>query len=140
MSLQPSKGPAQDDQGAQDAASTNSHDEAARRTFERMTSAPVAGLVIRLGIPTMISMLITALYNTASTWYVSFLGTSAVGAMGVVFALQMIIQALGIMFGQGCASQASRLLGARNYTRANTLASSALAAVLIAGSVFGLLV
>ena len=60
--------------------------------------------------------------------------------MGVVFALQMIIQALGIMFGQGCASQASRLLGARNYARANTLASSALAAVLIAGSVFGLLV
>ena len=140
MSLQPSKGPAQDDQGAQDAASTNAHAEAARRTFERMTSAPVAGLVIRLGIPTMISMLITALYNTASTWYVSFLGTSAVGAMGVVFALQMIIQALGIMFGQGCASQASRLLGARNYARANTLASSALAAVLIAGSVFGLLV
>lgn len=143
MSLQPSKGPSQDDQGAQgaqDAASTNAHAEAARRTFERMTSAPVAGLVIRLGIPTMISMLITALYNTASTWYVSFLGTSAVGAMGVVFALQMIIQALGIMFGQGCASQASRLLGARNYARANTLASSALAAVLIAGSVFGLLV
>ncbi len=143
MSLQPSKGPSQDDQGAQgaqDATSTNAHAEAARRTFERMTSAPVAGLVIRLGIPTMISMLITALYNTASTWYVSFLGTSAVGAMGVVFALQMIIQALGIMFGQGCASQASRLLGARNYARANTLASSALAAVLIAGSVFGLLV
>lgn len=108
------------------------------RTFERMTTAPVAGLVLRLGIPTMISMLVTALYNTASTWYVSYLGTSAVGAMGVVFALQMIIQALGIMIGQGCATQASRLLGARNEARASVLASSALAAVLAGGVVFSL--
>ena len=78
---------------------------AASRTFERMTTAPVAGLVLRLGVPTMLSMLVTALYNTASTYYVSYLGTSAVGAMGVVFALQMIIQAIGIMIGQGCATQ-----------------------------------
>lgn len=113
--------------------------EAARRTFERMTTAPVAGLVLRLGVPTMLSMLVTALYNTASTYYVSYLGTSAVGAMGVVFALQMIIQALGIMIGQGCASQTSRLLGERRYARANATASSALFAVLAGGLLFALL-
>ena len=112
---------------------------AASRTFERMTTAPVAGLVLRLGVPTMLSMLVTALYNTASTYYVSYLGTSAVGAMGVVFALQMIIQAIGIMIGQGCATQTSRLLGAQNYARANTLATSAVFAVLCAGSLFALL-
>ena len=66
-----------------------------------MTEEPVSRLVIELGIPTMLSMLVTALYNTASTYYVSYLGTSAVGAMGVVFALQTIIQAIGIMIGQG---------------------------------------
>ena len=111
---------------------------AAGRTFERMTTAPVARLVLRLGIPTMLSMLVTALYNTASTYYVSYLGTSAVGAMGVVFALQMIIQAVGIMIGQGCATQTSRLLGAQEYARANTLATSAVFAVLCAGSLFAL--
>lgn len=69
---------------------------AAARTFERMTTEPVANLIVRLGIPTVLSMLVTALYNTVSTFYVSYLGTSAVG-MGVAFALQMVIQALGIM-------------------------------------------
>ncbi len=98
----------------------------ANRTYRKMTEEPVARLVIELGIPTMLSMLVTALYNTASTYYVSYLGTSAVGAMGVVFALQTIIQAIGIMIGQGCASQTSRLLGAQNYVRANALASSGL--------------
>ena len=99
---------------------------AANRTYRKMTEEPVAALVIKLGIPTMLSMLVTALYSTASTYYVSYLGTSAVGAMGVNFALQTVIQAIGIMIGQGCASQTSRLLGAKNYVRANALASSGL--------------
>ena len=97
---------------------------AANRTYRKMTEDPVAALVVKLGIPTMLSMLVTALYSTASTYYVSYLGTSAVGAMGVNFALQTVIQAIGIMIGQGCASQTSRLLGAKNYVRANALASS----------------
>ena len=111
----------------------------ANRTYQKMTREPVAGLVLKLGIPTMLSMLVTALYNTASTYYVSYLGTSAVGAMGVVFALQTIIQAIGIMIGQGCASQTSRLLGAQNYVKANALASSGLFLSLVFASVFGLI-
>lgn len=109
---------------------------AADRTFERMTTAPVAGLIVRLGIPTVLSMLVTALYNTVSTFYVSYLGTSAVGAMGVAFALQMIIQALGITVGQGCASQTSRLLGAKEYAKAHETASSALFTSLLLGVLF----
>lgn len=98
----------------------------------------MAPLVVKLGVPTMLSMLVTALYSTASTYYVSYLGTSAVGAMGVVFALQTIIQAIGIMIGQGCAAQTSRLLGARDYPKANTLASSGLFLSLLFSSVFAL--
>ena len=98
----------------------------------------MAPLVVKLGVPTMLSMLVTALYSTASTYYVSYLGTSAVGAMGVVFALQTIIQAIGIMIGQGCAAQTSRLLGARDYPKANTLASSGLFLSLLVSSVFAL--
>ena len=98
----------------------------ANRTYRKMTEEAVAALVVKLGVPTMLSMLVTALYSTASTYYVSYLGTSAVGAMGVVFALQTVIQAIGIMIGQGCAAQTSRLLGAKAYVKANTLASSGL--------------
>ena len=116
----------------------NTTGKEANRTYRKMTEEPVARLVIELGVPTMLSMLVTALYNTASTYYVSYLGTSAVGAMGVVFALQTIIQAIGIMIGQGCASQTSRLLGAQNYVKANALASSGLFLSLVFASVFGL--
>lgn len=98
----------------------------------------MAPLVVKLGVPTMLSMLVTALYSTASTYYVSYLGTSAVGAMGVVFALQTVIQAIGIMIGQGCAAQTSRLLGAKAYVKANTLASSGLFLSLLFSSVFAL--
>lgn len=111
----------------------------ANKTYARMTRAPVPSLVLKLGIPTMMSMLVTALYNTASTYYISYLGTSPVGAMGVVFALQTIIQAMGIMIGQGCASQTSRLLGEKAYSHANRLASSGLFLALIFASLFGIL-
>lgn len=110
----------------------------ANQTYRKMTEEPVGPLVLKLGVPTMLSMLVTALYNTASTYYVSYLGTSAVGAMGVIFALQTIIQAIGIMIGQGCASQTSRLLGAKAYVHANTLASSGLFLSLLFSTVFAL--
>ena len=110
----------------------------ANRTYRKMTEEAVAPLVVKLGVPTMLSMLVTALYSTASTYYVSYLGTSAVGAMGVVFALQTVIQAIGIMIGQGCAAQTSRLLGAKAYVKANTLASSGLFLSLLFSFLFAL--
>lgn len=110
----------------------------ANRTYRKMTEEAVAPLVLKLGVPTMLSMLVTALYMTASTYYVSYFGTSAVGAMGVIFALQTIIQAIGIMIGQGCAAQTSRLLGAKAYVHANTLASSSLFLSLLFSSLFAL--
>lgn len=74
--------------------------------------------MLTLGIPTTISMLITNLYNMADTFFVGTLGTSASGAVGIVFALMAIIQAFGFMFGHGAGSNISRLLGARQVERA----------------------
>ena len=82
------------------------------KQYKRLTEEPVARLVLELGLPTTISMLITNLYNMVDTWFVSQLGTSATGAVGVVFGLMAIIQAFGFMFGHGAGSNISRLLGA----------------------------
>lgn len=111
----------------------------ADKTFARLTTAPVAPLIIRLGVPTMMSMLVTALYNTAAAFYVASLGTSAIAALGIVFSLQMFIQALGIMVGQGCASMTSRLLGAKDYDRVNRLASTGLLTVGVIAVTFSLI-
>ncbi len=92
--------------------------------FIKMTETPVASLVVRLGIPTTISMLVTSIYNMADTAFVGQLGTSASGAIGVVFGYMAILQAIGFMFGQGSGSQIARLLGQRDRERASRIAST----------------
>ncbi len=68
-------------------------DEARRQAhYEKMTQTPVPKLVTTLAIPTIISMMVSAIYNMADTFFVSQLGTSAVGAVGIVFSLMAIIQ------------------------------------------------
>ena len=92
----------------------------------RMTSAPVGGLITRMAIPTIVSMMITAIYNMADTFFVSQLGTSASGAVGINFSIMTIIQALGFTIGMGSGSLTSRALGAKDYEKANRYCSSAI--------------
>lgn len=92
--------------------------------FRKMTETPVANLVVTLGIPTTISMLVTSIYNMGDTVFVGTLGTSASGAIGVVFGYMAILQAVGFMFGQGSGSQIARLLGQRNREAASRIAST----------------
>ena len=79
--------------------------------YQKMTEAPVGRLVLELAIPTVISMLLTAVYNLVDTAFVGRLGTSASGAVGIVYGYMAILQAIGFMFGQGSGSTISILLG-----------------------------
>ena len=69
-----------------------------------MTQMPVSRLVITLSIPTIISMLITNIYNLVDTAFVGRLGNSASGAVGIVFGFMAVLQAVGFMFGNGAGS------------------------------------
>ncbi len=80
--------------------------------LKKMTEEPVGRLIAGLSVPTIISMLVTSIYNMADTYFVSQLGTSASGAVGIVFSLMAMIQAIGFTFGMGSGSWISRLLGA----------------------------
>lgn len=107
--------------------------------FEKMTTWPIPKLVVTLGIPTTISMLVTNIYNMADTFFVSELGNSASGAVGVVFGLMAIIQAFGFMFGHGAGSIIARKLGERDIKSASVFASLSIAACLTVGTVIGIL-
>ena len=110
--------------------------------FERMTTRPVGRLILRLAVPTIISMLVTSVYNMADTYFVSQLGTSATGAVGVVFPLMAMIQAIGFTLGMGAGNNISRRLGARDTEGASRLGSTAFFGALAFGvalAVFGLL-
>ncbi len=107
--------------------------------YDKMTKEPVSKLVLRLGIPTTISMLVTSVYNMADTFFVGKLGNSASGAVGVVFGLMAIIQALGFMYGHGAGSIIARLLGAKEEENATNYASVSFFSALFSGAVFGTL-
>lgn len=101
--------------------------------FQWMTTAPIPGLVGRLAVPTIISMLITSIYNMADTYFVGWLGTSAQGAVGVVFSLMAIIQAIGFTFGNGAGNYVSRLLGQKQVEKAEEVAATGFFAGIFAG-------
>lgn len=103
--------------------------------YEKMTETPVEKLIISLSIPTIISMLISNIYNIADTAFVGRLGTSASGAVGIVFGFMGMIQAVGFLFGQGSGSLISRMLGAKENSDADKTGSTGL----FYSFVFGLL-
>lgn len=76
--------------------------------YEKMSSTPIPRLVVSLAIPAIISMMVTNIYNLVDTAFVGQLGTSASGAVGIVFGFMSIIQAFGFMFGQGSGSILAR--------------------------------
>ncbi len=119
-------------------------DRANRHTAEhrRMTTAPVFTLVLHLSIPTTFSMLITSIYNLADTYFVSSLGNAATSAVGVVYSIQSIIQAVGYGFGMGAQSLISRRLGEDKKAEADLYGTSGFVGAVLVGAllmVLGLL-
>ena len=109
--------------------------DAQARKYKQLTEAPVEPLICKMAVPTIISMLITSIYNMADTFFVGWLGTSATGAVGVVFPLMAAIQAVGFFFGQGSGNYISRQLGAQHREEAARMAATGFFSALAAGAV-----
>lgn len=107
--------------------------DSASGQYAKMTETPVPKLILSLGIPTTVSMLVTSFYNMADTFFVGRIGTSASGAIGVVFGLMAIIQAFGFMFGHGAGSIIARKLGQKRPGEASVTASTSFVYSLLAG-------
>ena len=90
----------------------------------RMTTAPVPGLILSLSVPSIITCIITSVYNMADTFFVAQLGTVAVAAVGVVFSISSVLSALGFWMGTGGSSLVSLYLGAREKEKAHCAAST----------------
>ena len=91
--------------------------------YYEMANAPISKIIPKLAVPTIISMLVTSIYNMADTFFVSQLGTSASGAVGIIFSAMAIIQALAFMIGMGTGNFIARMIGAGNRKLAEELAS-----------------
>lgn len=107
--------------------------ERERKQFVKMTQTPIPRLIVSLGIPTMLSMMVTSLYNLADTAFVSNLGDPATAAISNLLALMSIIQSVGFTYGMGSGSLVSSLLGKRDREGADRTASSALFIAAVSG-------
>lgn len=97
-----------------------------KQKMELLGNAPVAKALLAMGIPTMIGMLINALYNLVDAYFVGGLGESQMGAISIVYPLGQVVVGLGLLFGNGAASYISRLLGQGKEEQANKVASTSL--------------
>lgn len=112
----------------------------AEEQYDKMVNTPVSKLIATLAIPTVISMLVTAIYNIADTFFVSHISMEASAAVGIVFPIMSIIQACGFTLGMGAGSLVSIRLGQKRNEEANVIASTALFSALGIGllvTIFG---
>ena len=105
--------------------------------YRRMMETPIPRLVTSLALPTTVSMLVTVIYNTADTYFVSQINKSASAAVGMVYTLMAIIQAIGYGFSMGAGSLISRKLGEKDDRAASMYATSAFFASVLIGALVG---
>lgn len=98
-------------------------------------TTPIPKALLAMGLPTMIGMMINALYNLVDAYFVGGLGTSQMGAISVAFPLGQIVVGLGLLFGNGAASYIARLLGHGQKEKAGKVTSTALYSSLFVGAV-----
>lgn len=104
--------------------------------YQQMTGEPIPKLVGTLALPSILSMLVTSVYNMADTYFVGQLGTGTqeTAAIGVIFPLMSIIQAVGFTFGHGSGNYIARALGAKDITGAQEMATTGFVSSFLVGA------
>jgi len=113
--------------------------ETAEEKYIRMTETPVKKLICSLSIPTIISMLITSIYNMADTFFVGKIGTSATAAVGISFSIMAIIQAIGFTCGMGSGNYIARLLGNKEREKACRVAATGFVMAFVIGTILAII-
>lgn len=107
--------------------------------FKYLTTAPVPKVIMNLAVPTIVSMLVTSFYNIADTYFVGKINTQSTAAVGIVFSVMSIIQAVGFFFGHGSGNYISRKLGAKEDEAASRMAATGFFLALSLGVILMLL-
>lgn len=104
-----------------------------KNKFDKMSNAPVKKLISSLAIPTIITMLVSALYNMADSYFVGKIDTVSVASIGIVFSAMTLLQAIGFFLGNGSGVLISTYLGEKKKEQAQLYANTAFFTAFIAG-------
>ncbi|MBR5229178.1 MAG: MATE family efflux transporter, partial [Firmicutes bacterium] len=92
----------------------------------KMGTAPIPGLLFKMALPAVCSMMVQAIYKVVDSIIVSMLSESALAAVTLVFPVQMLLVAVGVGTGIGINSLIARRLGQKNFEDANAAATHGL--------------
>jgi putative MATE family efflux protein len=97
-----------------------------------LDSENIGRLLFKLSLPAFLGMLVMSLYNVIDTIFVSYyVGPLGIAGLSIVFPLQMLSMGIGQMTGMGGASQISRLIGARNFSKAEHVLGNAISITVV---------
>lgn len=112
----------------------------AEKKRDEMLGASIPVLILKLAVPTIITMLISAFYNMADTYFIGELDdTLATAAVGVAMPLMNIVQAIGFFFGHGSGNYMSHALGKGDTKSSDEMADTALLMSFVSGVVITVL-
>lgn len=114
--------------------------QAQHEKYIQMTTKPVEMLICKMAIPSIVTVLVTSIYNAADTIYVGRISTEATAAVGIVFSYMALMQAIGFFFGHGSANYISRALGAKNTEAAKKMAATGFISAFVSGVIVAVLV
>lgn len=95
-----------------------------KRKHKFLTTAPIPCVIGRMAVPTIVSMMVTSVYNIADTYFVSQLDTQSTAAVGITFTVITVFQAIGFFFGHGSGNYMAICLGAGDEQEARTMATT----------------
>ncbi len=102
----------------------------------KMGVMPIGRLILSMSVPMMLSMLVQALYNIVDSMWVSRVCEDALTAVSLAFPVQNLMIGVATGTGVGVNALLSRSLGAKDYERANKIASNGVFLAIISGIVF----
>lgn len=109
------------------------------REENKMGTAPVFGLIIKMSLPAMFAMLVSALYNIVDSYFVAKISDDALAAVSLAFPIQNLIVAFAVGTSAGVGSLISRKLGEKKYDDANSAATHGVIFSLLTSLVFAVL-
>lgn len=108
--------------------------EAKHVLFETMPIPKAVGI---LAVPMVISQLIATVYNLADAYFIGQLNDPMLlGAITLVYPVQVILMALGTLFGSGAGTVISRFLGSKDYGKVKQTSAFAVYGSLAVALVF----
>ena len=102
----------------------------------KMGIMPIPNLLVNMSIPLMFSLLIQSLYNIVDSIFVARISESALTATSLAYPVQILMVAGAVGTGVGVSALLSRLVGAKDYEKANICATTGLVLSVLTSLIF----